>query len=155
MEELAALEARLGEASESGQEPQGKQIAPAEFQLLLEEVKRLRGLVPKNNWGEEAALFEEVARINPLDLQHLLREFGNDCATLALALYTTDQETKEAVLSSLSERVREDVEEESELLASRRVKRSDIDCARARLVDLAKKMEAGGEITLLPAEKTL
>lgn len=93
-------------------------------------------------------VFENIVSLEDLDLQKVLREFGNDVATLALALRGVDRGISDKIFNNLVEQMQEDLREELEIQESRRTKKSDVEEAQTRIVDLIRKLDAAGEITI-------
>jgi flagellar motor switch protein FliG len=88
--------------------------------------------------------FNELASLQPRELQTLLREV--DTTKLALALKTASDEMREKVFASLSKRAGEQLREELELLGPKRL--SEIETVHREIVDVARRLESEGTIRL-------
>jgi len=88
--------------------------------------------------------FENVLQLTDAYLQVLLR--GLDNAVIAQALKGADQAVRERIFANLSERGREMLEQEIELLGPVLVR--DVEAAQREFVSLALELEQAGEITL-------
>jgi flagellar motor switch protein FliG len=88
--------------------------------------------------------FEDLLRVHSQDLQRILRE--TDMRDLALALQKASEPLKQHLLSNISRRGAEAVEDEMSLMG--RVRRSDVEAAQFRIVESVRKLEAEGEIEL-------
>jgi flagellar motor switch protein FliG len=91
--------------------------------------------------------FEDLRRLNPQDLQRILRE--TDTRDLALALRKASDALKKRLLSNISRRGADAVEEEMSMLGHVRLR--DVEAAQLRIIDVARKLEAEGEIELDPS----
>ncbi len=94
-------------------------------------------------------VFDDLISVEGRDLQRLLT--GVDQKDLALALKGSPDELKEKVLANVSERVRESIVEEIELLGPVRV--TDVEEAQSRIVEVAQDLEERGEVTLSAQQK--
>ena len=65
---------------------------------------------------------------------------------LTLALKTASDELKDALLACISKRAAENVREEIDFMGP--VKLTEIEAARARIIETARKLEADGEVDL-------
>lgn len=88
--------------------------------------------------------FDDACALPPRTLQVLLRAI--DGRQLALSLHGMPEEIVSRVLDNLSERAREGVNEERELLFDAR--QSDVTAARAALLATARALEEEGTLTL-------
>lgn len=88
--------------------------------------------------------FDDVCAMEPRALQVLLR--GVDTRELAVALSASSSAQKNAVLANLSERARETLLEEIDLL--RGVRAADVATARAVVVATARRLEEEGAVVL-------
>jgi flagellar motor switch protein FliG len=91
--------------------------------------------------------FEDLLRLNSSHIQRILRE--TDMRDLTLALKKTSEPLKKLMLSNISRRAAETVNEEMSMLGS--VKLRDVEAAQFRIIDLVRKLEAEGEIELAEA----
>lgn len=88
--------------------------------------------------------FDSIVRLGDTDLQTLLRNL--DQGVLARALKGAEPSIKERLLSNMSERAREMLQEEMELLGPVLVR--DVEAAQKQIVSLALDLEQAGEIVL-------
>ncbi len=88
--------------------------------------------------------FENVLQLSDAYLQVLLR--GLDNTVIAQALKGADETVRERIFANLSERGREMLEQEVELLGPVLVR--DVEAAQREFVSLALELEQAGEITL-------
>ncbi|HUI06969.1 MAG TPA: flagellar motor switch protein FliG [Verrucomicrobiae bacterium] len=88
--------------------------------------------------------FEDIAKLEVTDLQKILREV--DSRTLATALKPVPDTIKAKILSGLSKRAAEALEEEISFLG--KIKAKDIDVAQTAIVDVVRRLEANGQIEI-------
>ncbi|RLB11594.1 MAG: flagellar motor switch protein FliG [Deltaproteobacteria bacterium] len=88
--------------------------------------------------------FEDLGNLDDRSIQILLREI--DTKDLALALKTASEELKGKFLRNLSERAREMLMEDMEVMGPVKIK--DVENAQQKIVDIAKKLESEGKIIL-------
>lgn len=88
--------------------------------------------------------FEDLAATEPSILQRILREV--DMRDLALSLKTASDKLKTALLSCVSKRAAESVQEEIAFMGPVRLR--DIEAAQLRVIDVVRKLEADGDIEL-------
>jgi len=88
--------------------------------------------------------FEDLAKLDARDVQQALR--GLDPAQLALAIKGAPAELVELIMSNMSERNREAVEEERGYLGP--VRKSQVEEARAAIVSAVRVMEAEGALMI-------
>jgi flagellar motor switch protein FliG len=88
--------------------------------------------------------FEDLARLQTVHLQRLLREV--DLRDLAMALKRTSEKLKNMLLGCISKRAAETVKEEISFLGA--IKLRDIEAAQLRIVDVLRRLESDGEIDL-------
>ena len=88
--------------------------------------------------------FEDLVLLDPASLQKILREV--EMRDLAVALKTSSDKLKTALLSCLSKRAAETVNEEIGFLGP--LKLRDIEGAQSRIIDVVRRLEADGEIDL-------
>ncbi|ODA90567.1 flagellar motor switch protein FliG [Leifsonia xyli subsp. xyli] len=92
--------------------------------------------------------FNDIVKLEDRDVQHVLR--GIDLPVLALAMEGSPQPVQEAIKNNLSERNRETLEDELEILGSVRV--SKVEEARSEIVRAIRTLEAEGLITVQRSE---
>jgi flagellar motor switch protein FliG len=92
--------------------------------------------------------FEDLLRLSATHVQRILRE--TDMRDLTLALKKASDPLKKLMLSNISRRAAETVNEEMQMLGS--VKLKDVEAAQFRIIDAVRKLEAEGEIDLGDSE---
>lgn len=88
--------------------------------------------------------FDDLALLDTSSLQKVMREI--DMRDLAVALKTASPKIKETLLSCISKRAAETVNEEISFLGP--IKKKDIESAQLRIIDNVRQLEAQGEIDL-------
>ncbi len=88
--------------------------------------------------------FADIARLEDRDAQRVLR--GIDLRVLALALKGAEEQIGEVIRRNMTERNRENLEEETRALGPVRMRQ--VDEARAEVVRVIRELEAAEEITL-------
>jgi flagellar motor switch protein FliG len=88
--------------------------------------------------------FEDLLRIDPAAVQRIMREI--EMRDLTLSLKKASEPLKKLLLSNISRRAAESVQEELAFLGN--VKLRDIEAAQFRIIDVVRKLEAEGEIEL-------
>lgn len=89
-------------------------------------------------------IFADIVLLEDRALQLVLR--GVDTSMLALALKGAGEAERGAVLRNLSERAREDLDEEVDLLGA--VRMSQVEEARSEIVQVIRRLEESGQITI-------
>jgi flagellar motor switch protein FliG len=88
--------------------------------------------------------FEDLLLLNSQAVQRIMRE--TDMRDLALSLKKASEPLKKLLLSNISRRGAEAVQEEVSMLGH--VKLRDVEAAQFRIIDAVRKLEAEGEIEL-------
>lgn len=88
--------------------------------------------------------FEDLALLDPAALQRIMRE--TDMRDLATALKKASDPLRKLLLSAVSRRAAETVQEEMAFLGH--VKLREVEAAQFRIIDVVRKLEAEGEIEL-------
>jgi flagellar motor switch protein FliG len=88
--------------------------------------------------------FEDLLLLEAQTIQRILREI--DMRDLTLALKKTSEPLRKLLLSSMSRRAAETVQEELTYLGH--VKLREVEAAQFRIIDIVRKLEAEGEIEL-------
>lgn len=88
--------------------------------------------------------FEDLRLLDGRSMQRLLRDV--DSKELALALKAASDELKSHILGNMSERAAAALQEELDFLGPVRVK--DVEGAHTRIVDIVRRLEEAGEITV-------
>ncbi len=94
--------------------------------------------------------FEDLLLLDPPYIQRIMREI--DTRDLTMALKKVSEPLKKLLLSNISRRAAESVQEEMAFLGH--VKMRDIEAAQFRIIDIVRKLEAEGEIELDNANAT-
>jgi flagellar motor switch protein FliG len=89
-------------------------------------------------------LFEDIVTIDDRDIQELLRTI--EPRTLALAVKGVRQDVKDKVLKNLSDRARETLLEEIDVLGPAKLK--DVEAAQSEVVSQIRKLDEEGKITM-------
>jgi flagellar motor switch protein FliG len=93
--------------------------------------------------------FDDVAALEPRALQVLLKAV--DSRELALALKNADEQLLGRILGNLSERARDGLLEEIDLLTA--IRPADVQAARQSIVGVARRLEEEGAITIARPEE--
>jgi flagellar motor switch protein FliG len=88
--------------------------------------------------------FEDLVTIEAAGLQRVLREV--DLRELAIALKSASDELKSALLGAISKRAAETVTEEMGLMGP--LKLRDIEAAQNKIIEIVRRLESEGEITI-------
>jgi flagellar motor switch protein FliG len=94
--------------------------------------------------------FEDLLLLDPPYIQRIMREI--DTRDLTMALKKVSEPLKKLLLSNISRRAAESVQEEMAFLGH--VKMRDIEAAQFRIIDIVRKLESEGEIELDNASAT-
>lgn len=89
-------------------------------------------------------VFDDILKLSAKDVQTLLKNV--DTAQLALALKGASPELKEKIMSNMSSRAAELLQEEMEYLGA--VKLSAVEQVQQQIVDIVRRLEDAGEITV-------
>lgn len=90
-------------------------------------------------------IFEDLTLLSDRDLQEVLRQV--EVQTLAYAVKGVKSDVQDAVMRNLSERARENLLEEAELLGA--VRRKDVEEAQNQVIQVIRRMEEAQEITIV------
>ena len=90
-------------------------------------------------------VFDDISRLTDREIQTLMREV--DQKDMVIALKPASEETKEKMLSNLSERVRTFITEEMEFLGPMRL--SEVEEVQLRIVQQVRQLEQQGQITIV------
>jgi len=94
--------------------------------------------------------FEDLLLLGPAPIQRIMREI--EMRDLSLALKKASEPLKKLLLSNISRRAAESVQEELAFLGN--VKLRDVEAAQFRIIDAVRKLEGEGEIDLDEARVT-
>jgi flagellar motor switch protein FliG len=100
---------------------------------------------------EQMFVFEDVMELDDRTLQRVLRQVAPK--DLAVALKGVPQRMVQRVMSNISERAAQDLQEEIEILGP--VRLSTVEAAQAAVVRAVRELEAAGEITLVRSNEEL
>ncbi len=104
---------------------------------LVEEIRRLM------------FVFDDIAKLSGKDVQSLLKNV--ETSQWALALKGASEELKELVLGNMSQRAAEMLTEEMDYLGP--VRLSEVESVQQQIVDIVRRLEDSGEITVGGAEE--
>lgn len=88
--------------------------------------------------------FEDLGRLQPSDLQRVLREV--DSSSLAIAMKSASEALRDKFYAAISKRAGESLREEIELLGPVRLK--DVEAAQDSIIQIVRRLEEEGQITL-------
>jgi flagellar motor switch protein FliG len=88
--------------------------------------------------------FEDLGRLQPADLQRVLREV--DSANLAISMKSASESLREKIYASISKRAAEGLREELDLLGPVRLK--DVEAAQDTIIQVVRRLEEEGQISL-------
>jgi flagellar motor switch protein FliG len=88
--------------------------------------------------------FEDLVKLDDRSLQRVLREV--DMRELALALKGASEELKDKIFRNMSQRAAQILREEMDYMGPVRLR--DVTVAQRRIVDIVRKLEEAGEVTI-------
>lgn len=88
--------------------------------------------------------FDDLSKLDDRAIQRVLRDIGK--GDLAMALKAAPDRLKEKIFSNLSERARENLKEEIEILGPQLAK--NVYAAQRKIVDMVRSLEESGEIVI-------
>ena len=97
-----------------------------------------------NNIRKKMFTFEDLLLLSAGAIQRIMREI--DMRDLTVSLKKASEPLKKLLLSNISRRAAESVQEEIAFLGA--VKPRDVEAAQFRIIDAVRKLEAEGEIDL-------
>ncbi len=112
--------------------------------------KTLLGRLEERNAALSAAIrkklfsFEDLGRLQPADLQRILREV--DSSNLAISMKSASEALRTKVFAGLSKRAAEGLKEEIELLGPVRLK--DVEAAQDLIIQAVRRLEEEGQISI-------
>jgi len=117
--------------------------------IVPAEVHGLRALEERNadlgvGIRQKMFTFEDLSILDPPSLQKILREI--DMRDLAVSLKSASEKLKTALLSCISKRAAETVNEEMGFMGPLKLK--DIEAAQQRIIEVVRRLEGEGEIEL-------
>jgi len=87
-------------------------------------------------------VFEDIAKLNNVTIQRVLREINN--ADLAVALKMAGEDVTRVIFSNISKRLQDMIKDDMEVMGPVRVR--DVEEAQQRIVNVIRKLEDEGEI---------
>jgi len=93
-------------------------------------------------------VFEDIAKLNNVTVQRVLREINN--ADLAVALKMATEDVQKTIFSNISKRLQEMIKDDMEVMGPVRVR--DVEEAQQRIVNVIRKLEDQGEIVVARGE---
>ncbi len=118
--------------------------------LDKETSKNLLGRIEERNAALGAAIrkklfsFEDLNRLQPADLQRVLREV--DSSHLAIAMKSATEALRESIYAALSKRAAESLRDEISMLGPVRLK--DVEVAQDAIIQVVRRLEDEGAITI-------
>ncbi|MFA6286544.1 MAG: flagellar motor switch protein FliG [Opitutaceae bacterium] len=118
--------------------------------LDKENSKSLLGRIEERNATLGAAVrrkmfsFEDIRRLQPADLQRVLREV--DSAHLATAMKSATESLRESIYASISKRAAEALRDEISMLGPVRLK--DVETAQDAIIQVVRRLEDEGAVTI-------
>lgn len=112
--------------------------------------KNLLARLEERNAGLSAAIrkklfgFEDLSRLQPIDLQRVLRDV--DSASLSVAMKSASETLRGKIYGSISKRAAESLKDEIEMLGQVRLK--DVEAAQDGIIQVVRRLEDEGQITL-------
>ena len=119
-------------------------------QIDKEMGKNLLARLEERNANLSAAIrkklfsFEDINRLQPADLQRVLREV--DSSNLAIAMKSASETLRGKIYGAISKRAAESLKEELEMLGPVRLK--DVETAQDAIIQVVRRLEEEGQITL-------
>ena len=93
-------------------------------------------------------VFEDIAKLNNVTVQRVLREISN--TDLAVALKMATEDVTKTIFSNISKRLQEMIKDDMEVMGPVRVR--DVEEAQQRIVNVIRKLEDDGEIIIARGE---
>lgn len=116
-----------------------KETSKALLARLEERNATLGAAIRKKLFG-----FEDLNRLQPADLQRVLREV--DSASLAVSMKSASEGLRTKIYAAISKRAAESLKEEIELLGA--VKLRDVEAAQDGVIQAVRRLEEEGQISL-------
>ena len=92
-------------------------------------------------------VFDDLVNLDKHAVQQILKEVSND--ELIMALKTASEEIKDMIFGNLSERAREMIKEDMDVMGPVRLR--DVEAAQRQMVQVARKLEEEGKIQIQSA----
>jgi flagellar motor switch protein FliG len=94
--------------------------------------------------SQKMFVFEDIISLDSVSIQRFIREVDNDDMTIALKGST--DEVKDIIISNMSSRMGEMIEEDMEFMGP--VRLSDVEEAQQKIVGIIRRLEEAGEIII-------
>jgi len=93
-------------------------------------------------------VFEDIAKLNNVTVQRVLREINN--TDLAVALKMATEDVTKSIFNNISKRLQEMIKDDMDVMGPVRVR--DVEEAQQRIVNVIRKLEDDGEIVIARGE---
>jgi len=93
-------------------------------------------------------VFEDIAKLNNVTVQRVLREISN--TDLAVALKMATEDVTKTIFTNISKRLQEMIKDDMDVMGPVRVR--DVEEAQQRIVNVIRKLEDDGEIVIARGE---
>jgi flagellar motor switch protein FliG len=93
-------------------------------------------------------VFEDIAKLNNVTIQRVLREINN--ADLAIALKMATEDVQKTIFANISKRLQDMIKDDMDVMGPVRVR--DVEEAQQRIVNVIRKLEDAGEIVVARGE---
>jgi len=93
-------------------------------------------------------VFEDIAKLNNVTVQRVLREINN--SDLAIALKMATEDVTRTIFTNISKRLQEMIKDDMEVMGPVRVR--DVEDAQQRIVNVIRRLEDDGEIVVSRGE---
>jgi flagellar motor switch protein FliG len=93
-------------------------------------------------------VFEDIAKLNNVTIQRVLREINNQ--DLAVALKMAGEDVARSIFSNISKRLQDMIKDDMEVMGPVRVR--DVEEAQQKIVNVIRKLEDEGEIIVARGE---
>ena len=93
-------------------------------------------------------VFEDIAKLNNVTVQRVLREINN--TDLAVALKMATEDVTKSIFNNISKRLQEMIKDDMDVMGPVRVR--DVEEAQQRIVNVIRKLEDDGEIIIARGE---
>ena len=93
-------------------------------------------------------VFEDIAKLNNVTIQRVLREINN--SDLAVALKMSTEDVQKTIFANISKRLQDMIKDDMDVMGPVRVR--DVEEAQQRIVNVIRKLEDAGEIVVARGE---
>ena len=144
LESALLVESRVPEVDRTGQLVALSRSLPKKVRVpLLEKLNEVNDELAKNV-KESMYRFDDLLKLESQDIQKVLGQCDTD--SLVLALVKAEEDVKEKLMSSVSKRARQTIEEELEYKT--KATEEEIEAGKKEVVMVLMRMDEAGEITL-------